>query len=487
MLNDRERQELLGGLRELHWRAPVALLSALLLVASGDHFQLWPLCWIALVPLAFACRGAGPVAALLLAWTCLCAASVINTIWLLDADDSVLLPWLLAGLPALAAVGAEMPIARVLPRVVRALLAGVLFMGLYSLLPAECLYLVPLGTLIDSGIVTIAYPKLGLATIAGAFFALAWVCAEWHGAAPADLKVRPRWPGLAMAGLLAAVGAADWLGAKPQGEGEPLAAWLVPDTANADRQARELLGPEGGGGVMLWGMLPASGDAALKRHLWAAGTLAESRQMTVIAFAELPHGTAVWVFHRDDEHRFHHEWPAGEHEPLVLEGTGTMTIAPTRALPENWSLRNDLQALATTEQPSHSSQVNWWLREQRRSALIRGTRRLVVWQGGGAAIDADGRLASISVDGKAVGATLHGGDRHGEPFGRERFRVWEIIAAFSAPVLLLMLVVVSGVRWAKLRYRARSTEIAIEEVDDEATSLTPEQKDKITRLRRKPN
>ncbi|MBX3460040.1 MAG: hypothetical protein KF696_08745 [Planctomycetes bacterium] len=487
MLNDRERQELLGGLRELHWRAPLALLSALLLVACGDHFALWPLCWVALVPLAFACRGAGPVAALLLAWACLAPASIVNTLWLLDTDASPLMPWLLAGVPALAAASAEMPIARIVPRIVRALMAGALLAGWYALLPHDFAYLVPLGTLIDSGIVTVAYPKLGLATVAGILFALAWTCAEWHGAAPADLKVRPRWPGLVMAAVLAVVAVADWAGAPRAEPGDqPLSVWIVPEAESAERDSAVLLGEDGHGGVMLWAALPEPGAARLERHLWAAGRIAETRALTLVALARWPDRTEAWVFHRDRAHRFHHEWPAGNTEPLVLEGTGNLSVAPTHDLPETWSLRNDMQLLASPEQPHHESQLNWWLREQRRSALIRGTRRLVVWQGGGAAIDAQGRLAAVSKDGRAIAARLAGGERHGEAFGRERLRVWEIIASFCAPVLLLMLIGVSGVRWAKLRYRARTAEVAIEEVDNDETSLTPEQKDKITRVRRKP-
>ncbi|MCC6463964.1 MAG: hypothetical protein IT463_01340, partial [Planctomycetes bacterium] len=40
-----ERQELLGGLRELPRRLPAALLAALLLWLASDTAGFWPLAW----------------------------------------------------------------------------------------------------------------------------------------------------------------------------------------------------------------------------------------------------------------------------------------------------------------------------------------------------------------------------------------------------------------------------------------------------------
>lgn len=486
-LSGREREELLGGLRELPLRAFVALLSAVLLFLSGDNVGLWPLCWVAFVPLCFACRGAGPVAALLLAVPTLAIASVLNTLWLLDSTESPTLPWLLAGVPALAFVAAELPIGRILPRLLRALIAGALFTGFYAMLPAGTEYLVPLGQLIDSEIVRLAYPKLGLATVAGIFVALGWVCAEWFGAAPGDPKLRPRWPGLVMACVLALLAGIDWLGvarARHQTQ-EVVNVWVIPNAADAERGTLEAMGETGMRGVALWGVLENPDDATLRAHLWAAGRLAQHRELTLAVMVAWPDRTEAWLYIKSAEAAAHHVWPDGEGPPLVFEGTGILTVVAGRTAPENWSLRNDLQLLATTEQPNHEAELNWWLREQRRSALIRGTRRLLVWKGGGAAIGADGRLNALSRDGKPVGGQLEGAERHGEPLGRERLRVWEKILGFSAPVLLLMLVVVSGVRWAKLRWRNRDTVMAIEEVDDGETTLTAAQKDTITRIRKK--
>ncbi|MBK8207876.1 MAG: hypothetical protein IPK87_13960 [Planctomycetes bacterium] len=474
-------------MRELPLRAFVALLTAVLLFLSGDNVGLWPLCWVAFVPLCFACRGAGPVAALLLAVPTLAVASVLNTLWLLDATESPALPWLLAGVPALAFVAAELPIGRILPRLLRALIAGALFTGFYAMLPAGTEYLVPLGQLIDSEIVRLVYPKLGLATVAGILVFLGWMCAEWFGAAPGDVKLRARWPGLLMAGVLALLAGIDWLGVtRADHQTQQLVnVWVIPNAADAERGTLEAMGESGMRGVALWGVLENPDDATLRAHLWAAGRLAQQRELTLAVMVAWPDRTEAWLYIKSAEAAAHHVWPGGEGHPLVFEGAGILTVIAGRNAPENWSLRNDLQLLATTEQPNHEAELNWWLREQRRSALIRGTRRLLVWKGGGAAIGADGRLNAISREGKPVGGQLEGGERHGEPLGRERLRVWEKILGFSAPVLLLMLVVVSGVRWAKLRWRNRDTVMAIEEVDDGETTLTAAQKDTITRIRKK--
>jgi hypothetical protein len=66
--------------------------------------------------------------------------------------------------------------------------------------------------------------------------------------------------------------------------------------------------------------------------------------------------------------------------------------------------------------------------------------------------------------------------------GHPRQQVIERILEFSAPVLVLMLMLLTPVAWAKRRwYARRRANIAIEEVPDDATTLSKEETEKITR------
>ena len=103
LLNNLEQDELTGGLRSFPMRMLPALATSVLLYFCGDMFGAWPLAWFALVPLRFACRGAGPIGALLLAGGSFGLAAFAQSYWLLDVDGAnAPLVWLRAGLfPAL--------------------------------------------------------------------------------------------------------------------------------------------------------------------------------------------------------------------------------------------------------------------------------------------------------------------------------------------------------------------------------------------------
>src|SRR5690606_16798088 len=129
----------------------------------------WPLAWVALIPLCFACRGAGPLVALLLAAFSLLTAAFSQSFWLLDVEGvSPVSIWLAGGLlPAIPFAAIELPICRKIPWALRPLLLALLATGFWALMPREAAMLVPAGGLIGSDLLRWAWPKLGMATVAG--------------------------------------------------------------------------------------------------------------------------------------------------------------------------------------------------------------------------------------------------------------------------------------------------------------------------------
>jgi hypothetical protein len=109
-----------------------------------------------------------------------------------------------------------------------------------------------------------------------------------------------------------------------------------------------------------------------------------------------------------------------------------------------------------------------------------------VWQGGGAANDGRGRVIAESFDGMPFVAGLPATDRVGEAMGHPRQKFIERILEFSAPVLALMLLLLTPVAWGKRRWYARQrANIAIEEIPEEGSVLSKEETERITRVLRK--
>ena len=105
-----------------------------------------------------------------------------------------------------------------------------------------------------------------------------------------------------------------------------------------------------------------------------------------------------------------------------------------------------------------------------------------MWQGGGAAIDGRGRVIAQSENGEAFSAQLPATEVTGEALGHPRLQVVERILEFSAPVLALMLALLTPVSWGKRRWYARQrAAIGIEEVPDDTSTLSKEETEKITR------
>lgn len=478
LLTELERQELLGGFRSLPARLALGAVTGLLLYLSGDMVGWWPLCWFAFVPLAFACRGAGAPAALLVALLVLTGASAAQTLWLLDGDQSPLGWWLAAGaFPALALASVELPFCTLrIPWPLRPLIAGAGIIGWYALLPPEAAPLLPLGGLIDSEFTRFAYPKLGLATFAGGFAALAWLAAEVYTRKGEGDRVLHGWPGMLAAGLLVLAGAIDGLGvrlaARPEPAGPSVRVTLVPQQPNMEAVTLAHLGPRARGGLVLWGVQVVETAAQREALVAAAGHLADQRQCTVGLVVAMPEHSFGYVFARGPNPLLQTRWDGapGEArgEPLLSDGQGTLSLYPSLVPPIGWSTNFDILFCTTARQPLHPAQAAGWLREQRRLSLVRGGRQLCVWPGGGAIIDTQGRLLAQST-GQPVTAQLLLTSEMGEAMGKPRLTVVEKILRFSAPTMSAVLVMLSLVTWAKRRWRLRQqqpAEIALEEVYD---------------------
>lgn len=478
LINDLEREELLGGLRSLPLRLCAGAVTGLLLYLSGDAVGYWPLCWFAFLPLAFACRGAGAPGAFLVALAVLSATTAAQTLWLLDGPQSPLWLWIAAGaFPAIAIATTELPFAVTrLPWPVRPLIVGVGAVGWYALLPPEAGMMLPLGGLIDSEFTRFAYPKLGLATFAGIFVAMAWLAAELYTRKSEGDRLLSGWPGMLAAGLLVLAGVIDGLGvqlaAKPVTADSVARVAVVPDQPNMDAVTQKLLGPRSRGGIVLWGVRVAENQQAEDAVVESAGRLAQQRQCTIAVVVARPEFSTGYIFANDAAPKFTRRWQGkpGEvdGEPLLVDGQGVLSLQPGLIPPQGFSTNYDLQLCTTAQKPVHAAQENCWLREQRRGALIRGGRQLCVWPGGGAIIDTQGRLVARS-RGEPVAGGLPMTLELGEAMGKPRMTVAEKILRFTAPTMTVTLIVLTIVAWAKRRYRARQqqrAEIAIEEVYD---------------------
>ena len=493
VINQREREELLGGMRSLPLRAAPALLTTVLLFLSGDMVGLWALSWIAFVPLCFACRGAGGPGALLLATGSLLSAAVLQSFWLLDVDGvSPPLIWLAAGvLPALPFMAIELPICKSVFWPLRPLLVTALAIGCWFLLPREAQFLVPVGGLIDSELVRFAYPQLGLATMAGLFVGIAWLSAEmFHN--PRQ-RGRSGWHGWAVAALLVLALAADWVGSavKPQPVG-------VKDVTRVHvLPGGELtsLVAEDGVAFVVW-TVTVDTPAELETRVAQSGEFAELHDSFVLLMAHSSEGPRAFFFVRRGKPRVGHTWLRSDalmiesnDASVIVDGVGRLRIYPVLTSEEHWASMWDLELYLSDDEPAHPAQLRYWLREQRREALVRGSRQVCVWSGGACAVDGIGRMIARS-DGEPVTALLPASEERGQPLGRPRLTIMERILALASPVIIAMLVLLTPVRWAKIRYRARkqaTTSVAIEEIVDGETTLSKEETKAFTRRFEKPD
>jgi hypothetical protein len=488
LLNDLEREELLGGLRSMPARMPVALASAALLYLGGDMAGLWPLGWFALAPLCFACRGAGAIGALLLASVTFTLAAVSQSFWLLDVEGAMpVATWITAGvMPAIPLAAIELPIARKIPWGLRPLILAILATGFWALLPPHARMLVPCGGLIDSGLVSWLLANLDLATMAGCITGLGWLAAEMFATPRLAVKPRSGWAGLVLAGVLVLTSLVDWIGVTTALDSvrvdfaAPVV--VVPSGDNLVEQSEELAPKGSATGVVVWRSV--KGDGA-DRADWAlkAGDLAEREQVVVALVVESADATWGYLFLMAREPAAVKQWTGGViDEALTTEGEGILNVYPSFDAEPHWGTRWSLEMYVSPLAPVHPAQARWWLREQRRGALIRGSRQVAVWQGGGAAIDGRGRVIAQSENGEAFSAQLPATEVTGEALGHPRLQVVERILEFSAPVLALMLALLTPVSWGKRRWYARQrAAIGIEEVPDDTSTLSKEETEKITR------
>ncbi|MCC6464120.1 MAG: hypothetical protein IT463_02125, partial [Planctomycetes bacterium] len=445
-----ERQELLGGLRELPRRLPAALLAALLLWLASDTAGFWPLAWVAFFPLAAAQRGVGPVAALVLALCALLPPAVGLGFWL-GADARV---WGAACAPVLAVAALELPVVARRSRWLRGPLLALLLTGAWAQLVPHGEALIPLGGLIDSGVIRLVYPKLGLATVAALMATLAWAAANL-GAAGRRPGLPTQRKALVGAAVLACIAFVDWLDlrSRPPLSGDMAATVLgVPGGMPA---AAEL--PSSRGTVFL-GCIAVPGDDSAAALLGECRELATRRSCTVAVLMALPGETRGYLLVRGDgESSRTWQGAPGEAlgEPLIVEGPGNLMLFPDLRMARNHSSHLDLQLCATLAVPRHDAEVRFRVREQRRAALIRGTRQVALWPGGGVAVDSRGDVVASSQGGEAVSVVLPFGDARGEAMARARFTVYETILRWAAPALWVMLLLVSVVNLAKRRYLAR--------------------------------
>lgn len=474
-----------------------ALLTTVLLFLSGDMVGLWALSWIALVPLCFACRGAGGPAAFLLAAAAFLPAAVLQSFWLMDVDGTnPLVVWLVTGLvPPLAFFAIELPITKSVPWLLRPLLLAALLVGLWHLLPGDAEFLIPFGGLIDSELVRFTYPMVGLSLMAGLFTGLAWLAAEmFHN--PRQ-RGRTGWTGIAAALVLAAACGADWVGASvkphPVGVQHVTGVFVVAGNEPLPKAGDS---PELGDALVVW-TIEADDEEFTNNTVSNAANFAEERNVNMVLMVHHGGEHLGYFFARTSQPAVAHTWQSQEQEPLSIEGTrkpvldsvGVLRICPGLNSPEHWAGRIDLELYLSVEDPAHPAQLGYWLREQRREALIRGSRQVSTWNGGAVVIDGAGRIIART-DGEPVLSQLPAQKLSGQSLGRARLTVVEKILAMSTPVILVMLLLLTPVRWAKIRYRANreaSSTVAIEEITDGETTLSKEQTETITRRFEKPD
>lgn len=450
-----ERQDLLGGLRELPRRLPAAILSALLLWLASDTAGFWPFAWVAFVPLAVAMRGAGPAAALVLAVCALLPPSVALGFWL-GPDPRV---WLAACAPMLGFAALELPLVARRPRWMRAGLLALLLTGAWAQLVPHGEAVIPLGGLIDSGVMRLVYPKLGLATIAALMATLAWVAANLGPAGRRPGMIASRKAQVALL-VLCSIAFVDWLDlrSRPALSGDMAA--TVHGVPGGLAAAAEL---QPGRGTVFLGCVEVPDEPAAAALHGRCAQLAMQRSCTVVYLAALPAETRGHVMVRGDaEDSRTWQGPPGEAggDALIVEGPGNLMLYPQLRMARQPSSPFDLQLCGTPVAPRHAVETRFRVREQRRAALIRGTRQVALWPGGGVAVDSRGDVVAGSESGEEFSVVLPFGRGIGESLARARFTIYETILRWAAPILWGMLLLVSVVNLAKRRYLARLAENA---------------------------
>ena len=493
LLNNLEHEELLGGLRSVPARVLPALLTPVLLHLAGDMTGAWALSWLALVPLCFACRGAGPFGALLLAGVSFSLAAVFQSFWLLDVDGvSPLLVWLAAGLlPALPFFALELPICRKIPWPLRPLLMVLLASAFWALLPHDARMLIPTGGMIDSRLVRFIYPRVGLASLAGVMTGFAWMAAEMFATPRLREPRRSGWPGLLVTGLLLIACCGDWVGSYatvPINRRDFVRFYVVTAEDNLVGATDSALTGKTEGAIVVW--RPVVVKDAAERLDWVAraGDLAQRRHIGLVLVIAGPDSTSAYMFDRGPVPAVQKSWPGrpGEvaGEPLVAENMWQLRVYPSMTTLNHWSTQWSTEIYTMPFEPVHPAQERYWIREQRREALIRGSRQITVWPGGGVGVDGLGEVLQRSEGGSSFMVLLPAAQQMGEPLGRPRQKYLEGILKLSGPVLVLMLMLLTPVAWAKRRYYARrqsSLMVAIEELPDEQTTLTKEETERITK------
>ncbi|MCB9933523.1 MAG: hypothetical protein H6841_08890 [Planctomycetes bacterium] len=492
LLNNLEHEELFGGLRGVPLRMLPALGTTLLLYLSGDMVGAWPLAWVALIPLCFACRGAGPVGALLLAALSLLLAAVTQSFWLLDVEGAAPLPaWLAGGLlPAIPLAAIELPICRKIPWALRPLLVAVLATGFWALLPPQAAMLVPLGGLIEGELLRLAWPKLGPSTVAGCMLGLGWLSAEMFHRPRGPLSRWPGWQGLVLAGLLLAAGGIDWWGSltvRPSNRRDTVSFYVVTDASDPVGATADALANRTRSAIVVWRQLRVKDDAERAAWLEQAGRLASSRRITLVMVLAGPDATTAYAFAGAPHPAAQRRWlgAPGEvsGEPLVLEDSWQLRVFPSLASDSHWSTQWSTEIFTTPLEPAHPAQERFWVREQRREAVVRASRQIAVWAGGGVAVDGQGNVLARG-EGRWFAVLLPAAEEMGEALGHPRLRVLERILALAAPVLALMLLALTPISWAKRRWRLarhNTQAVAIEEVQDDEPNLSKEETEKITR------
>lgn len=492
LLNNLEHEELFGGLRSVPVRALPALGTSVLLYLSGDMLGGWPLAWVALIPLCFACRGAGPLAALLLAALSLLAAAFSQTFWLLDVEGvSPLSIWLAGGLlPAIAFAAMELPICRKIPWALRPLLLALLATGFWALLPAEAALLIPLGGLIEGELLGWAWPYLGPATLAGCLAGLGWLAAEmFHKPRGPEARL-PGWQGVLVAGLLLLAGGIDWVASVTAGavnRRDTVSFYVVTDAEDPVGASREALVNRTSRAVLIWGQLPVRNDAEHRAWLERAGALAAEQQIALVIVLAGPDAATAYAFIGSRAPILQRRWAGGpgeaSGEPLVIDGNSQLRVYPTLHSESHWAMPWTVEVFTTALAPAHPAQQRWWVREQRREAVVRGSRQIAVWRGGGLALDGKGNVLAHG-EGRWFWALLPAATETGQPLGHPRLQVLERFLKMAAPVLALMLLALTPINWLKRRrrlHRQNSQAVAIEELFDPETMLSKEETERITR------
>jgi len=492
LLNNLEHEELFGGLRSVPVRALPALGTSVLLYLSGDMVGAWPLAWVALIPLCFACRGAGPLAALLLAAFSLLTAAFSQSFWLLDVDGAAPLPiWLAGGLlPAIPFAAIELPICRKIPWALRPVLLALLATGFWALLPAEAALLIPLGGLVEGELLRWAWPYLGPASVAGCMAGLGWLAAEmFHKPRSPEARI-PGWQGFLVAGLLLAAGGIDWFSSvavTAPNRRDTVNFYVVTDADDPVGATHEALANRSARFVVVWRQLHVRDDVERAAWLGRAGVLAVEYRMLLVIVLAGPDAVTAYAFAGGSAPILQRRWPGGPGEaagePLIVDGNWQLRVYPALQSDSHWSTPWTVEVYSTGLQPVHPAQERYWIRELRREAVVRGSRQVATWAGGGIAVDGRGNALARG-EGRWFWVLLPAATEMGQALGHPRLRVLERILRFAAPVLALMLLGLTPITWAKRRWRLRrqsNQTVAIEEVFDPETTLSKEETERITR------